>query len=80
MESKPVGRTTLSRPVVWKLLLGALLIFIQVKRFVSPAPNLLRADTPAEQMGLNIGYFVMVGLGCWLIYSGAKPVWHKAPK
>jgi hypothetical protein len=80
MESKPVSGTEFSKPVVWKLLLGALLIFIKVKNFVSPTPNLLKTDTPAEQMGMNITYFVMVGLGCWFLYSGAKPLWHKAAK
>lgn len=65
------------KPVVWKILVGVLLIYINVTNFIAPAPNLLKAETPSEQTGMNIACFAMIGLGCWLIYSGVKPVWRK---
>ena len=78
MESKPVIVDLKSqKPVVWKILVGVLLVYINMTNFLAPAPNLLKAETPTEQTGMNIAYFAMIGVGCWLIYSGVRPVWRK---
>jgi len=65
------------KPVAWKVLVGLLLIFINANNLLAPAPNLLKAETRTEQTGMNIACFAMIGVGCWLIYSGVRPVWRR---
>jgi len=65
------------KPVWWKVILGLVLIFVEIHSHFYPAPNLLKADNPAQQTGMNIAMVLIIAAGCWLVYSGAKPVWRK---
>ena len=64
------------KPVWWKVILGLLLIYVQIHSHFYPAPNLLKADNPAQQTGMNIVMGLIIAVGCWLVYSGTKPVWR----
>jgi hypothetical protein len=56
---------------------GSLLIIFQVKNYLAPAPNLLKASNQGEQMAMHGTMVALVVLGCWLVYTGAKPAWRK---
>ena len=64
-------------PVWWKVVVGLLLIFIEVKNHIHPAANLLKADNQGEQIGMNTVMVALIVLGCWLVYSGIKPMWRR---
>ena len=64
-------------PVWWKVIVGLLLIFIEIKNHIAPATNLLKADNEGEQIGMNVAMVALIILGCWLVYSGIKPMWRK---
>ena len=57
--------------------MGMLLIFVEVRNHVHPSANLLKANNQAEQTGMYVTMVALVLLGCWLVYSGVKPVWRK---
>jgi len=63
--------------VWWKVILGAVLIYVEINNRVHPAPNLLKAANSGEQIVMNITGVAIVAVGCWLIYSGIKPLWRK---
>jgi hypothetical protein len=65
------------KPVWWKVIVGSLLIFVEINNHINPAPNLLKANGPSEQVGMNVVMLALIALGCWLVYSGAKPLWRK---
>ncbi len=65
------------KPVWWKILVGLVLLYVEIKNHFSQAPNLMKARDPAEQLGMNIAMGFFIALGCWLLYSGIKPVWRK---
>jgi hypothetical protein len=65
------------RPVWWKVIVGSLLLFIEIDNHVHPAPNLIKAETPGEQAGMYMAMAGLIALGCWLLYSGTKPMWRK---
>jgi len=78
METEPAHvDLKAQKPVIWRVLLGVLLIYINAKNYLAPAPNLLKASNSTEQVGMNLGYFAMIGVGCWLIYTGTRPVWKR---
>jgi len=54
-----------------------MLIFIEIKNHIDPAPNLLKANNPGEQAAMNGTMVALIVLGCWLVYSGVKPLWRK---
>jgi hypothetical protein len=56
---------------------GLVLMFVEINNRIHPAPNLLKADNPGQQVGMNIAMVAITAVGCWLVYSGAKPVWRK---
>ena len=64
--------------VWWKIILGILLIFIEVKNHLFPTADLLKADNQTQQAGMYFMMVVLVVLGCWLVYSGIKPIWRKS--
>ncbi len=64
-------------PVSWKVIVGLLLIFVEVKNHVDPTPNLLKADNQTQQFGMNAAMFALIAPGCSLVYSGVKPIWRK---
>ena len=66
------------KPIWWRIVVGSLLVIIEVKNHIAPAPNLLKASNEGEQVGMYVGMVAIIVLGCWLIYSGTKPVWRKA--
>ena len=66
------------KPIWWRIVVGSLLVIIEVKNHIAPAPNLLKASNEGEQVGMYVVMVALIVLGCWLIYSGAKPVWRKA--
>jgi hypothetical protein len=78
MDQPPVaqGRKA-DKPVIWKILVGALLVYINLENMIAPAPNLLKPSNSDERTGMYLAYFGMIGLGCWLLYSGLKPLWKK---
>jgi uncharacterized membrane protein YecN with MAPEG domain len=65
------------KPVWWKVMVGLLLIFVEIDSRIHPAPNLLKADNPGEQIGMDATMVAIVAVGCWLVYSGARPLWRK---
>jgi hypothetical protein len=65
------------KPVWWKVIVGLLLIFVEINNHINPAPNLLKANSPSEQVGMNVVMLALIALGCWLVYSGSKPLWRK---
>lgn len=67
------------KPIWWKVILGLVLVYTEIHNHASPAPNLLRADNAAEQVGMNVAMIVIILVGCWLIYSGVRPLWRKTP-
>lgn len=76
-KGKPMP-TQPQQPVWWKVIVGALLILVEVKNHAFPSANLLKANNEGEQLGMYIAMVVLIGLGCWLVYSGIKPMWRKA--
>lgn len=75
-KGKPMP-TQPQQPVWWKVIVGALLILVEVKNHAFPSANLLKANNEGEQLGMYIAMAVLIGLGCWLVYSGIKPIWRK---
>jgi hypothetical protein len=75
-KGKPMP-TQPQEPVWWKVIVGALLILVEVKNHAFPPANLLKANNEEEQLGMYIAMVVLIGLGCWLVYSGIKPIWRK---
>jgi hypothetical protein len=71
--------TQSQKPVWWKIILGLVVVYIEIHNWVSPAPNLLKASNPAQQVGMDIAMVAIIAVGCWLIYSGAKPALRKIP-
>ena len=69
--------TQSQQPVWWKVIVGMLLILVEVKNHVFPSANLLKANNEGEQLGMYFVMVVLIGLGCWLVYSGIKPIWRK---
>lgn len=65
------------KPIWWRVIVGLMLIFIEVKNYIHPAANLLKANSPGEQAAMNGTMVALIVLGCWLVYSGVKPVWRK---
>ncbi len=65
------------KPIWWRVVVGMILIFIEVKNYIHPAPNLLKANNPGELAAMNGTMVALIVLGCWLVYSGVKPVWRK---
>jgi hypothetical protein len=63
-------------PVWWKVIAGLLLIFVKVKNHIDPAANVFRANSEGEQIGMNTAMVVLIAIGCWLVYSGIKPMWR----
>ena len=63
-----------SKPGVtwWKILLGALLIGIELKNHIAPAPNLLKADNDAQQIGMWFAAALIYSAGLWLIVAGVR--------
>jgi len=66
------------KPIWWRIVVGSLLVIIEVKNRIAPAPNLLKASNEGQQGAMYGVMVAVIVLGCWLIYSGAKPVWRKA--
>jgi hypothetical protein len=54
-----------------------LLILVEVKNHAFPSTGLLKAENENEQLGMYIAMAALIGLGCWLVYSGIKPIWRK---
>jgi hypothetical protein len=65
------------KPAWWKVVFGLLLIVVEINSRIRPAPNLLKASNSGEQVGMNAAMFAIIVVGCWLVYSGAKPLWRK---
>ena len=65
------------KPVWWKVILGLVLIFVEINNRIHPSSNLLKADNVGQQVGMDVAMFAIIAVGCWLVYSGAKPVWRK---
>jgi len=70
--------TQLQRPVWWRIIVGALLIFVEVKNNIHPAANLLKASTPGEQLVMNFAMATLIAIGCWLVFTGIAPFFRKA--
>jgi hypothetical protein len=71
-----------SKPGVtwWKIFLGALLIAIELKNQIAPAPNLLKADNDAQQIGMWIGAILVYCVGLWLIVAGVRARYLPIPQ
>ena len=64
--------------VWWKVIIGMLLILVEVKNHILPSANLLKANNEGQQLGMYIAMVALIGRGCWLVYSGIKPICRKA--
>jgi hypothetical protein len=42
------------KPIWWKIIVGMLLIFVEVRNHVHPSANLLKANNQAEQTGMYV--------------------------
>jgi hypothetical protein len=73
----PGLEVTQGRPVLWKVILGCLLLFTQINNRINPGANLLRASNADEQVGMDAASVMLVLLAIWLIVSGARPGWRK---
>ena len=47
------------KPIWWRIVVGSLLVILEVKNHIAPAPNLLKASNEGEQVGM---YVVMVAI------------------
>ena len=80
MEPTSVAeRGNADKPVFWKILVGMVMVLINLQNMIAPSPNLLKAETAAEQTVMHVAYFGMIGLGCWLLYSGLKAPLEQEP-
>ena len=57
----------------WRIALGSVLVYTEIRNYLYPASNLLRASDATEQVGLNAAMAAIACFGCWLVYSGVKP-------
>ena len=62
----------------WRVILGAILIAIELKNQIAPAPNLLKADNEGEQVGMWIAAILICCFGLWLIISGIRTKYPRA--
>jgi hypothetical protein len=53
-----------------RVYLGALLIFIEIKNHLHPAPNLLKPSNEGEAAGMILTAIVLATVGAWLVVSG----------
>jgi hypothetical protein len=61
----------------WKAIGGALLVCVNLKNMLAPAPNLLKPDNDAQQVGMIVAYLGMIVWGAWLLFSGLNPLWRR---
>jgi hypothetical protein len=76
VDSISESQTTL-RPIWWRILMGLWLIYTNVKDYVQPAVGPFMPANEAQPNGANAAALGLFLLGCWLAYSGIKPVWNK---
>jgi hypothetical protein len=67
--SEPV---TVPQMTVWKLTVGFLLITIEIKNRLQPAPHPFKAANEAQAFGMLIAELFFYALGIWLIVSGVR--------
>jgi hypothetical protein len=67
-----------SQVKVWKLTLGFLLITIEIKNRLQPAPNLLKPANEGEAVGMLMAEIFFYALGIWLIVSGIRAKYKNA--
>ena len=70
--------TQSQKAVWWKIIVGMSLIIIEIKNQLFPSANLLKANDVPKQLGMYVAMVAIVGVGCWLVYSGIKPIRPKA--
>ena len=56
----------------WKIIVGALLVYIELKHFLFPAARALQPDNSTQAVTMVVVEFALLLLGAWLIFSGAK--------
>jgi uncharacterized membrane protein YecN with MAPEG domain len=66
--------------IVWRIVVGAVLIFGNVRAALHPSGNVFQAGSREEQLGMNVAYCVMTAVGCWLVWSGVRPSPPLRPK
>lgn len=65
------------KPVWWRLIVGALLLYIEINNHLNPAPNLLKASNADQQVGMNAMAIILVAIAIWLIVTGIRPIWRR---
>jgi hypothetical protein len=76
LDSFSDSQTAVS-PIWWRVLMGLWLIYTSVKDYVYPAVGPFMPSNEAQQNGANVAALGLFLLGCWLAYSGIKPLWNK---
>ena len=60
------------RPTYWKIAVGMVLIFVEIRNHLAPVPNLLKPKNESEALGMLFAAFVVSLVGFWLIISGIR--------
>src|SRR5690242_16724012 len=61
-----------ARVTLWKVSLGALIVYSAIHSHFFPASNMLKANNVGEETGMVITTILITVLGLWLIVSGIK--------
>jgi hypothetical protein len=63
---------------MWRIFVGALLLFSLAKSLLNPASNRYQSDNLAQAIGMYCASVFLFGLVVWLLRS-AFPRWQRAP-
>ena len=58
--------------VWWKIIIGAVLIYIESKELLSPGTRALQPDNPTQATSMLIVEWALLLLGVWLAFFGIK--------
>lgn len=74
-------------PVWWKIIVGAVLVYIEVKQIVYPGTRALRPSNPTQAASMLFVECALILLGAWLFFlvyersrSGEKRADRRAPE
>ncbi len=64
-------------PVWWKIIVGTLLVYINVKHLIFPGTRAFQPSNPTQATTMLIVAWALLLLGAWLVFSGVRPT-HKS--
>jgi len=56
----------------WKIIIGALLVYIELKHLLFPAARAFQPESSREAAIMMLVEFALLLFGAWLIFSGGK--------